>query len=58
MTNREYMIALLQQPQDEEAALYFSCEFGCSHAPSEECINCYECWEHWFESEAITYGNA
>ena len=54
MTNREYMIGLLQAHNTEETYQYFMSEFGCGPISVDECLKhdkCYECWEHWLESE-------
>lgn len=51
MTNREYIISLLQS-RDKDAYQHLYRE--CSHLPSEECIkydNCFDCWEQWLECE-------
>lgn len=60
MTNREHMIGLLQA-HTKESYQYFNREFGCSHISVDECIKhdtCYECWEHWLESEVTTDDHA
>lgn len=54
MTNREHMIGLLQAHNMEETYQYFMSEFGCGPISVDECLKhdkCYECWEHWLESE-------
>lgn len=53
MTNREYLVPLLQG-LDPDAILYL---FGCKHISIEECRkyeNCMECWRHWLDSEVNT----
>lgn len=60
MTNREHMIRLLQAPT-KETYQYFIREFGCAKIPYDECVkhtSCYECWEHWLESEVTTDDHA
>ena len=60
MTNREHLISLLQA-RTKESYLYLSREFGCGQISSDECINhdtCYECWEHWLESEVQSNDHA
>ena len=60
MTNREHMIGLLQA-HTKEAYRYFIGEFGCPKISYDECVKhdkCYECWEHWLETEVTTNDHA